>query len=146
MCSTTFPRDSTVRRHLRRPFRYPSRTRSGEDHRPPVGPAARWSHPGDVQDALEKTLRTIVGVEVDLQLSRTPLCVIGPALRTSPAKRTDFTAGCALTRHSVSFPGTTANGFWRPAALASHARSGFATTATQGSPKEPTFGERATSG
>ena len=34
-------------------------------------------------------------------------CVIGPALRTSTAKPTAFTPGCALVRHSVSFPGTT---------------------------------------
>ena len=30
--------------------------RSGEDHRPPVGPGARWSHRGAVQDALGGTL------------------------------------------------------------------------------------------
>ena len=30
-------------------------------------------------------------------------CVVGPALRTSTAKPTVFTAGCALARHSVSF-------------------------------------------
>ena len=126
-------------------FPLPFRARSGA-HWPPLGPWARWSHRGNVQDALGKTLRTIVGAEVDLQLSRTPLCVIEPALRTSLAKQTDSTAECALLRQSVSFPGKTSNAFWRPAALASHARSGFAATATRWSPKEPMFGERATMG
>ena len=37
--------------------------------------------------------------------------VIGPALRTSTAKATAFTAGCALARPSVSFSGTTAKYF-----------------------------------
>ena len=82
--------------------------------------------------------------EMDIQLSRTHILRYGPALRTSTAKPTAFTAGCALARHSVSFPGTTANGFWRPAALASHVRSGFA--ATRCSPREPTFGTMATMG
>ena len=44
-------------------------------------------------------------------------CVIGPALRTSTAKPTIFTAGRLLARPSVSFPGTTANTFWRRATL-----------------------------
>ena len=39
------------------------------------------------------------------------MCVIGSALRTSTAKLTAFTAGCALAQHSVSSPGTTANVF-----------------------------------
>ena len=46
----------------------------------------------------------------------------------------------------MSFPGTTANVFWRRATLASHARSDFAATATRCSPREPTFGARATMG
>ena len=73
-------------------------------------------------------------------------CVIGPALRTSTAKPTTFTAGYALVRHSVSFPGTTVNVFWRRATLASYAWSGFAATATRCSPREPTFGTRVTMG
>ena len=73
-------------------------------------------------------------------------CVIGLALRMSTAKSTALTAGCALVRHSVSFPGTTGNVFWRRATLASHERSGFAATAKRCSPREPTVGTRATMG
>ena len=73
-------------------------------------------------------------------------CVIGPALRTSTAKPTAFTAGCGLVRHSVSSPGTTGSVFWRRATLVSHARSGSAATAIRCSPREPTFGTRATMG
>ena len=73
-------------------------------------------------------------------------CVIGPALRTSTAKPTTCTAGCALMRHSASFPGTTVNVVWRRATLASRARSGFAAAATRCSPREPTFGTRVTIG
>ena len=65
-------------------------------------------------------------------------CVIGPALQTSTAKPTAFTAGCALARHSVSFPGITANVFG--------VRLRFATTTTRCSPRETTFGTRATMG
>ena len=73
-------------------------------------------------------------------------CVTGPALRTRTAEPTTFSAGCALARHSVGFPGTTANVFWRQATLASHARSGFSATAARRSPREPTFGRRVTMG
>ena len=48
--------------------------------------------------------------------------------------------------HSVNFPATTANVFWRPATLASHAQGGFAATTTRCSPMEPMFGTRATTG
>ena len=71
-------------------------------------------------------------------------CIIESALRTSTAKPTVFTAGCALVRHNVSFLGTTGKVFWRRATLASHVWSGFAATATRCSPREPTFGTRAT--
>ena len=74
------------------------------------------------------------------------ICVIGPALRTSTAKPADFTVGCALARHSLNLPGKTPNAFWRPVTLASHARIGFAASATRCSPGEPTFGTRATMG
>ena len=84
--------------------------------------------------------------EMDLHLSRTHICVIGPALRTSTAKPTAFTAGCALVRHSVSFPETTGNDFRRRATLASHARSGLVATAARCSPREVTFDTRATMG
>ena len=73
-------------------------------------------------------------------------CVIGPALRTSTAKPSAFTAGCGLARPTVSFPGTTVTVFGRQATLASHARNVFGATATQCSPREPTFGTRATMG
>ena len=42
--------------------------------------------------------------EMDLQLSRTHFLRYWPALRTSTAKPTAFTAGCALVRHRVNFP------------------------------------------
>ena len=48
--------------------------------------------------------------EPEMDLAPT-FCVIGPALRTSTAKPTAFAAGCALVRHSVSFPATTVNPF-----------------------------------
>ena len=72
--------------------------------------------------------------------------VIGPALRTSTAKSAAFTAGCTLVRHSVSCPGTTVNVFWRRATLVSHARSGSAATVIRCSPRDTTFGTRATMG
>ena len=84
--------------------------------------------------------------EMDLQRYRTHICVIGPALRTCTAKPSAFTDGCTLERHSVNFPRTTANVSWRPATLASHARSGVAATAARCSPREPTSGTRATMG
>ena len=46
--------------------------------------------------------------EMDLQLFALTFCVIGPAFRTNTVKPTAFTAGCALARHGVSFPETTA--------------------------------------
>ena len=73
-------------------------------------------------------------------------CVIGPALRTSTAKPTAFTAGCGLVQHSVSSPGTTGKVFSRRATHVFHARSGSAATTIWCSPKEPTFGTRATMG
>ena len=73
-------------------------------------------------------------------------CVIGLKLRTITAKPTASTVGCALVPHSVSFPGTTVNFFWRRATLASHARSGSTATAIRCSPREPTFGTRAMMG
>ena len=57
-----------------------------------------------------------------------------------------FTAGCGLVRHGVCSSGTTGSVFWRWAALVSHARSGSAPTAIRCSPREPTFGTRATMG
>ena len=62
------------------------------------------------------------------------------------AQPTTFTAGCGLLRRSVSFPGTTGRGFWRRATFVPHLRSGSAATATRCSPREPTFGTRATMG
>ena len=47
--------------------------------------------------------------EMDLQLFRTHISNIGPLFRTSTAKPTAFTAGCASASHSVSFRGTTAS-------------------------------------
>ena len=73
-------------------------------------------------------------------------CVFGPALRTSTAKPTALTTGCALEWHCASFPGTKVNVFWRRATLASHARRGVAASATRCSPREPTFGARAPMG
>ena len=144
MCSTIFR--CSVTRHSRRRFGSSPTTRSGEDHRPPVGPVTRWSHRGAIQDALGGTSnRPGSGKWTFTSLTPT-FCVIEPALRTSTAKPTAFTAGCALARHSESFPGTTANVFWRRATLASHAQSGFAATATRCSPREPTFDTRATMG
>ena len=50
--------------------------------------------------------------EREMDTSPVPtFCVIGPALRTSTAKPTAFTAECGLVRHSVSSPGTTGNVF-----------------------------------
>ena len=62
--------------------------------------------------------------------------VVGPALRTSTAKLTAVTTGCALALHGVCFPRATANVFHHPPTLASHGRSGFAATATRCSPRE----------
>ena len=62
------------------------------------------------------------------------------------AQPTAFTAECGLVRRSVSSPGTTGSVFWRRATLVPHARSGSSATATRYSPREPTFGTRATMG
>ena len=84
--------------------------------------------------------------EIDLQLSRTKMLHYWVGTPDQHRQPTAFTAGCALARHSVSFPGITANVFWRRATIASHARGGFAGTVTRCSPREPTFGTRATMG
>ena len=74
---------------------------------------------------------------------------VGPASRLFVvlpfAQPTAFTAGSGFVRRSVSSPGTTGSVFWRRATLEKpHARSCSAATATRCSPKEPTFGTRAT--
>ena len=50
----------SIPRHSRRRFGSPPTTRSGSDYRPPVGPGARWSHRGATQDALGRTLWTVL--------------------------------------------------------------------------------------
>ena len=74
---------------------------------------------------------------------------VGPASRRFVvlpfAQPTAFTVGCGLARRSVSSPGTTGSVFfWRRTTPVPHARSGSAATATRCSPREPTFGTRAT--
>ena len=76
---------------------------------------------------------------------------VGPASRLFVvlpfAQPTAFKAGCGLVRRSVGSQGTTGSVFWRRATLEMpHAQSGSAATATRCSPKEPTFGTRATMG
>ena len=75
---------------------------------------------------------------------------VGPASRLLVvlpfAQPTAITAGCGLVLLDVSSPGTTGSVFWRRAMLVSHARSGSAATAIRCSPREPTFGTRATMG
>ena len=78
MCSTTFPRNPSVPRHSKRRFGSPPTTRSGEDHRPPVGPGARWSHRGAIQDGLIGTRRTVRGARNGLPtLSHPQLTLLG---------------------------------------------------------------------
>ena len=112
MCPTTFPRNplrtTSLKATFRLPFndsecrRSPATSRSGgkvESSRCCTRHIGRDSpnHPGN-------------GKWTSNSLALT-FCVIGPALRTSTAKKTAVTAGCALARHSVTFTGTTATFF-----------------------------------
>ena len=147
MCSTFFPRNPLRTTSLKNAFGSPPTTGGGEDRRPPVGPGKRWRHCGAIRDALDGILRTILGAGNGLPPLPLPhFCAIGSALRTSTAKPTAFTAGCGLVRHSASSPGTTGNVFQRRATHVSNARSGSAATTIRCSPREPTFGTRATMG
>ena len=83
---------------------------------------------------------------MDLQLSRTQNLRYSAGTPDQHRQTNRLYRGCALTPHNVSFPGITANVFWRPATLASHAQSGFAATAARCSPRDPTFDTRATMG
>ena len=51
--------------------------------------------------------------EMDLHLSRSHICAIGPESRTSTAKPTSFTAECGSGRHSASSPATTGDVSYR---------------------------------
>ena len=119
MCSTIFPRNPPLATSFKTPFRLPlnnskwrrspDTSRSGGEVESPRCYTRRigWDSPN----------RPGSGKWTPNSLAPT-FCVIAPALRTSIAKPTAFTAGCALARHSVSFPGTTASVFWRMAMLA----------------------------
>ena len=147
MCSTFFPRNPIRTTSLKTTFRLPFN--GSKWRRPPAtnrsGVEVESSRCYTRRIGGDSPNRPGSGIKTSNSLAPT-VCVIGPALRTSTAKPTAFTAGCALARHSMSFPGTTANGFWCPATFVPHARSGFAATATRCSPREPIFGTRATMG
>ena len=84
--------------------------------------------------------------EMGLQLSRTHSLRYWASIPGQHRQTNRLSAGFALARYSVSFPGTTGNVFWRQTTLASHSRSGFTATATRCFPREPTFGTKATMG
>ena len=70
VCSTTSPRTPPpVPRHSRRRFGSSSKTRSGEDHRTPIGSRSRWDHGGDVRAHWTAFCRPSWEREMDLQLS-----------------------------------------------------------------------------
>ena len=117
------------------------------DHRPPISPGAMWSHRGAFQDELGGTLRTFLGARNGPPTLSHPHCAfLGRTSGPAPPHQSPCTVRCACVRHIVRFPGTTANVFWRPATLLSHAWGGFAANATRCSPRESTFGTRATMG
>ena len=57
-CSTTSPRNPPVPRHPGRRFHSSSTTK---DYRTPIGSRSRWRYRGDVRDALDRTIPTILG-------------------------------------------------------------------------------------
>ena len=72
----------------------------------------RWRHHGIIQDALEGTLSTILGVgHRPPTLSKPHFTLVGRHPGRTPPKPTAFAAECALVRHSVSFLETKANIF-----------------------------------
>ena len=52
-----------VRCHPGRRFDPSSTTRIGKDYQTPIGSRSRWRHRGDVQDALDRIIPTILGKE-----------------------------------------------------------------------------------
>ena len=104
MCSTFFPRNPLRTTSLKTTFRLPS-----NDYRWRRSPAT--SRSGDEVESSPCDTRRIgwdfpnhLGSGKWTSNSPAPIIgVIGPALRTSTAKPTAFTAGCVLVRHSVSF-------------------------------------------
>ena len=83
---------------------------------------------------------------MDLHLSRSHILRYWAGTPDQHRQTNRLYRRCGLVRHSVSSLGTTGNDFWRRATLVSHARSGSAATAIRCSPRESTFGTRATMG
>ena len=147
MCSTTFPRNPPRTTSLKTTFRLPSNDLKWRRS------SATSRSGGEVESSRCCTRRigrgspNRPGSGKWTSNSLAPICCVnGLVLRTSATKPTAFTVGRALALLSVSLPGTTANFFWRRATLASRAWSDLAATATQCSPREPTFGTRVTMG
>ena len=84
--------------------------------------------------------------EMDLHLSRSDTCAIGPESRISTAKPTSFTDECGSGRHSASSPATTGKVSYRRATPVFPASMGSVATTTRYFLKEPTFGTRETMG
>ena len=62
VCAQQYSQEiASVPRNSRQRLGSPSTTRRGENNRPPVGPGAKWSNRGAIQDALGGTLRTVLG-------------------------------------------------------------------------------------
>ena len=146
MCSAIFQEIPSVPCYSRRRFGSPPTTSGGEDQRPPVGPGTRWNH-----RVLYKT--RWVGLtepswerEMDLHLSRTHILRYWAG---SPDQHRQTNrlyrrmrigaAQCELSRNN-------GGRFWRRATPMSHTRSGSTASAIRCSPREPTFGTRATMG
>ena len=112
MCSTTSPKIPTVPHHPRRRFDSSSKTRSGEEHRTPIGSRSRWDHRGDVRDARrtgrDSLARCGSGKWTSSSLA-TRFCATEPALRISTAKPTVCTARYELVLHIGNFLGVTAS-------------------------------------
>ena len=116
MCSTIAPRNPPRNTSLKTTFRLLfKKTRSGEDHRTPIGSRSRWGHRGDVRDTGQISLDRPTNGKLTSSSLATRYGATGSAIRISTAKPTVCTAGCELVLHNGNFLGVAASVSWRPA-------------------------------
>ena len=134
-----------VPRRPRRCFDSSSTTRSGKYYRTPTGSRSRWRRRGDVRDAQNRALPTVLGTgNGPSALSPRNFAVLGRNPELAPTDKPHVPPDAMrLARRNGSFLGVTVSGSWHPVMAAYRMPIGFSDIRTPCFPTGLTFGTRA---